>query len=135
MISLKVYYLNNMDYINIRKPLQEVQKGWGKEIWLANNNKYCGKILKFNAGSKFSMHYHVDKEETFYILDGHLKLKYFDLSNAEEKIQDLYSVDVVDIPQFNPHKIEAIKESTIIEISTHHEDSDSYRIEKGDSQK
>ena len=51
-----------MDYINIRKPLQEVQKGWGKEIWLANNNKYCGKILKFNAGSKFSMHYHVDKE-------------------------------------------------------------------------
>ena len=135
MISLKVYYLNNMDYINIRKPLQEVQKGWGKEIWLANNNKYCGKILKFNAGSKFSMHYHVDKEETFYILDGHLKLKYFDLSNAEEKIQDLYSGDVVDIPQFNPHKIEAIKESTIIEISTHHEDSDSYRIEKGDSQK
>jgi mannose-6-phosphate isomerase len=124
-----------MDYINIRKPLQEVQKGWGKEIWLANNNKYCGKILKFNAGSKFSMHYHVDKEETFYILDGHLKLKYFDLSNAEEKIQDLYSGDVVDIPQFNPHKIEAIKESTIIEISTHHEDSDSYRIEKGDSQK
>ena len=135
MISLKVYYLNNMDYINIRKPLQEVQKGWGKEIWLANNNKYCGKILKFNAGAKFSMHYHVDKEETFYILDGHLKLKYFDLSNAEEKIQDLYSGDVVDIPQFNPHKIEAIKESTIIEISTHHEDSDSYRIEKGDSQK
>ena len=124
-----------MDYINIRKPLQEVKKGWGKEIWLANNNKYCGKILKFNAGSKFSMHYHVDKEETFYILDGHLKLKYFDLSNAEEKIQDLYSGDVVDIPQFNPHKIEAIKESTIIEISTHHEDSDSYRIEKGDSQK
>ena len=124
-----------MDYINIRKPLQEVQKGWGKEIWLANNNKYCGKILKFNAGSKFSMHYHVDKEETFYILDGHLKLKYFYLSNAEEKIQDLYSGDVVDIPQFNPHKIEAIKESTIIEISTHHEDSDSYRIEKGDSQK
>jgi mannose-6-phosphate isomerase-like protein (cupin superfamily) len=124
-----------MDYINIRKPLQEVKKGWGKEIWLVNNDKYCGKILKFNAGSKFSMHYHVDKEETFYILDGHLKLKYFDLSNAEEKIQDLYSGDIVDIPQFNPHKIEAVKESTIIEISTHHEDSDSYRIAKGDSQK
>jgi mannose-6-phosphate isomerase-like protein (cupin superfamily) len=124
-----------MDYINIRKPLQEVQKGWGKEIWLVNNNKYCGKILKFDAGSKFSMHYHVDKEETFYVLDGHLKLKYFDLSNAEEKNEDLYSGDIVDIPQFNPHKIEAIKESSIIEISTHHEDSDSYRIEKGDSQK
>jgi mannose-6-phosphate isomerase-like protein (cupin superfamily) len=124
-----------MDYINIRKPIQEVQKGWGKEIWLVNNNKYCGKILKFNAGSKFSMHYHVNKEETFYILDGHLRLKYFDLSNAEEKNEDLYSGDIVDIPQFNPHKIEAIKESTIVEISTHHEDSDSYRIAKGDSQK
>lgn len=124
-----------MNYINVRKPIKEVIKGWGKEIWLVNNNKYCGKILKFNAGAKFSMHYHVDKEETFYILDGHLKLKYFDLSNAEEKIQDLYSGDIVDIPQFNPHKVEAIEQSTIIEISTHHEDSDSYRISKGDSQK
>jgi sugar/nucleoside kinase (ribokinase family) len=52
-----------------------------------------------------------------------------------QKNEDLYSGDIVDIPQFNPHKIEAIKESTIIEISTHHEDSDSYRIAKGDSQK
>lgn len=112
-----------------------VQKGWGEERWIVNNEKYCGKILKFNAGSRFSMHYHIDKEETFFVLKGHLKLKYFDLTNASEKIEDLHCGDVVDIPPCNPHKLEAIEDSSIIEISTHHEDSDSYRIGKGDSQK
>lgn len=124
-----------MKQIDIRPLDRVVQKGWGQELWIVNNHKYCGKILEFNAGAKFSMHYHVNKEETFFVLNGHLKLYYFDLSNAEPKYEDLRSGDVVDIPQYNPHKIEAIEDSTIIEISTHHEDSDSYRIAKGDSQK
>jgi mannose-6-phosphate isomerase-like protein (cupin superfamily) len=124
-----------MKFIQKRSLEKVVEKGWGQELWIVNNDKYCGKILKFNSGSKFSMHYHVDKEETFYVLKGHLVLKYYDLSNAEEKIEHIYCGDVVDIPQYNPHKIEALEDSSIIEISTHHEDSDSYRIAKGDSQK
>jgi mannose-6-phosphate isomerase-like protein (cupin superfamily) len=119
-----------------KRPLEKVvEKGWGQELWIVNNDKYCGKILKFNAGSKFSMHYHIEKEETFYVLKGHLVLNYFDLANAEIKSEHLYCGDVIDIPQCNPHKLEAIEDSSIIEISTHHEDSDSYRIGKGDSQK
>lgn len=122
---------------NIKKRNLErtVEKGWGQEFWIVNNEKYCGKILQFNAGSKFSMHYHVNKEETFYVLKGHLIIKYYDLTNAEQKMEHLACGDIVDIPPCNPHKIEAIEDSTIIEISTHHEDSDSYRIGKGDSQK
>ena len=38
-----------------------VDKGWGKEIWMVNNNKYCGKLLQFNQNAKFSMHYHIKK--------------------------------------------------------------------------
>ena len=30
-------------------------KGWGDELWITNNDKYCGKILQFNKGSSFSM--------------------------------------------------------------------------------
>ena len=124
-----------MKEIIVRTPIKNVDKGWGQEIWIANNEKYCGKILKFNAKSKFSMHYHIQKEETFYVLKGHLVLSYYDLSNANIKYHNLYCGDVVDIPQFNPHQIEAIEDSSILEVSTHHEDSDSYRILKGDSQK
>jgi hypothetical protein len=34
-----------------------VEKGWGHELIWATNDKYCGKLLKFNKGAKFSMHF------------------------------------------------------------------------------
>ena len=30
-----------------------VPKGWGEELIIENNEMYCGKLLKFNAGCKF----------------------------------------------------------------------------------
>ena len=123
-----------MNILRIRKPLNFIQKGWGSENWIVNT-EYCGKILKFNKDAKFSMHYHKLKEETFYVLKGKLLIKSIDLSNANRYEFEIKSGDIVDIPRFQPHQIIAIEESEIIEFSTHHEDSDSYRIEKGDSQK
>lgn len=43
-----------------------VEKEWGHEIWLANNEKenYCGKILHINQGHTSSMHFHMEKHET-----------------------------------------------------------------------
>ncbi len=124
-----------MKSIEIRKPLKNVTKGWGEEVWIVNNNEYCGKILKFNNGARFSMHYHIDKEETFFVSKGKLSLKSINLENAEEFTKEINAGDVVDIPRFAPHQLTALEDSEIIEFSTHHEDSDSYRIAKGDSQK
>jgi len=45
----------------------KVPKGWGHELILVNNEKYCGKILFFKKGCKFSMHYHMIKQETWYV--------------------------------------------------------------------
>ncbi len=39
-----------------------VEKGWGSENIWASNDKYCGKMLNFKAGAKFSMHFHAVKE-------------------------------------------------------------------------
>ena len=44
-----------------------VPKGWGSEFIWATNDKYCGKFMDFNTGAKFSMHFHKDKEETWYV--------------------------------------------------------------------
>ena len=42
-----------------------VQKGWGEEIWIHNDEEYCGKILRFfKKGNKFSLHYHIIKKES-----------------------------------------------------------------------
>ena len=48
----------------------EVEKGWGSETIFATNDLYCGKLLNFPTGAKFSMHLHKDKDETWYVLSG-----------------------------------------------------------------
>ena len=48
---------------------KEVQKVWGSEEWIVNR-AYCGKKLILNKGFRCSMHYHKNKDETFYILKG-----------------------------------------------------------------
>ena len=59
-----------------------VEKGWGHELHIENNNDYCGKLLVFNKGKKFSMHYHVEKYETWFIQKGKLRFKWINPSNA-----------------------------------------------------
>jgi len=44
-----------------------VPKGWGEEIIICNHELYCGKLLRFKQGAKFSMHYHMIKDETWYV--------------------------------------------------------------------
>lgn len=109
-------------------------KGWGKETWIINKPKYCLKILEFKEGKSFSMHYHIMKEETWYISKGKLQLDYFDLSTAERVIKFLIPGDIVDIAPNIPHKIKALTDAEIIEVSTTHFEEDSYRVEPGDSQ-
>ena len=42
-------------------------KAWGYELWIVNHELYCGKLLVFEKGKKFSMHYHLIKEESWYV--------------------------------------------------------------------
>ena len=111
------------------------QKGWGDELWIINNDKYCGKILRFNKGSEFSMHYHILKEETWFVTNGKLKMIFFDLKTAERKEKLLQTGDVVHLKPCIPHKLIAEEDSSIFEISTTHNEEDSYRVERGSSQK
>lgn len=118
----------------LRAP-EDHPKGWGKEIYLANNEHYCGKLLCFNKGAKFSSHFHDLKIESFFLLQGEVKFSYIDPANANEFSFTMKAGTVVDIPRLCVHQVEAIQESVIIEISTQHLETDSYRVKKGDSQK
>ena len=109
-------------------------KGWGSETWIANHRRYCGKLLTFRAGHKFSAHFHDLKDETFYVLSGAFRLFWKNPETGKDCIRDLRPLDVVDIPRLCVHQVEAIEAGTILEISSHHEDSDSYRVAPGDSQ-
>jgi quercetin dioxygenase-like cupin family protein len=113
------------------------KKGWGQELWIDNREEtnYCCKLLEFKKGSKFSMHYHLEKRETFYVLKGDLIFSFFNLVNADEISKELKEGDCLYLDTGIPHQIEAITDSTIIEVSTLHKEEDNYRIKKGNSQK
>jgi len=112
-----------------------IPKGWGEEIIIENNELYCGKILIFKAGCKFSMHYHMNKDETWWVEYGEFRYSFIDTDNANIQTINLLEGDVVRHYPGQPHQLEAISNGRIFEVSTHHEDSDSYRVLPGDTQR
>jgi len=112
-----------------------VEKGWGYELILENNPKYCGKILHFNQGAKFSMHFHIQKQETWYVSSGKFRFRLIQTDTATITESLLHPGDCVTNKPGQPHQIECLEEGDIFEVSTQHFDSDSYRVMKGDSQK
>jgi len=105
--------------------MKKVEKSWGHEKWLVNNDLYCGKILFVKKNHRCSIHYHKVKDETFYVLNGEIKLELFgDIITLKEG-------DCYRLPPNSVHRFTAVKDASILEISTHHEDSDSYRLLTG----
>lgn len=109
----------------------KIPKGWGHELIIHNCKEYCGKILVFKAGCKFSMHYHIEKQETWYVNKGEFEFRWIDTSTAKRFAKKLKVGDVVTIERGMPHQLIAETDGEIFEVSTEHFDSDSYRIEKG----
>jgi len=101
---------------------KEVPKVWGHEEVIVNRG-YCGKKLVLNKGFRCSMHYHKLKDETFYILSGKVLLE------IGMKKQIMLPGDSMLIKPGQKHRFTGLEDSEIIEFSTHHEDSDSYRDE------
>ena len=111
-----------------------VPKGWGHEVVFVNNAQYCGKILHFNKDARFSMHYHLKKQETWYVAKGRFQFNYIDTRTASILTTTLEIGDTITNEVGEPHQIICLEEGDIFEVSSHHEDSDSYRVMKGDSQ-
>lgn len=112
-----------------------IPKGWGHEIIIENNELYCGKLLVFEKNCKFSMHYHLIKDETWYIESGHFIYRWIDTETADTIEILLKPGDVVRQRPGQPHQLESVDGGKIFEVSTQHFDYDSYRVQKGDSQK
>ncbi len=115
--------------VKIKEP-KRVEKKWGHELWIHNDNQYCGKLLVFtNSGNKFSMHYHMLKNETWYVQEGAFQFDWIDTESAERCYTQLQKGDVVYIQKGLPHQLTSLIDNSIVfEVSTEHFDEDSYRI-------
>jgi mannose-6-phosphate isomerase-like protein (cupin superfamily) len=106
-----------------------VEKVWGHELIFATNDLYCGKLLKFNSGSQFSMHFHAEKDESWYVLSGSFILETINTKNADRQKQTLNEGDSIRIRPLLPHRLICVESGTIIEVSTPDSVEDNYRVE------
>ena len=100
-----------------------VQKVWGYERWLTNNDKYCCKLLSLNKGYQCSLHYHKNKDETFVVTKGHVRLE------KGNEVLHLREGAFVRLTPGTVHRFTGLEDSMIMEVSTHHDEGDSYRLE------
>ncbi len=118
---------------------KEVKKGWGKEVIWADEDDYAGKLLMFMQDGQMSLHFHKNKDETWYVLEGEFELTLIDLGKAERQLVTLRAGDVWRNRPLEPHSLRCTKTGkqnwgVIAEVSTRDQAFDNYRIEPGDSQ-
>ena len=118
--------------MKIDKP-KYVEKEWGSEEWFANNEScnYCGKILNIKKNKGTSMHFHINKHEVFHVLEGTLRVDWIDTKTTEKHSTFVHQGFSMEMPQGVPHSLIGYEIDTkLIEASTFHRDSDSYRVYK-----
>ncbi len=96
---------------------KRVPKPWGYEIWWATTDKYVGKILHVNKNHSLSYQYHEVKDETIYVYTGEIILELEEVGKPKEIIK-LLPGDARRITPFTKHRMTAVLESELIEVST-----------------
>jgi mannose-6-phosphate isomerase len=107
---------------------RRVEKPWGWELIWAEAEAYVGKVLFVRANQSLSLQFHNVKDESWYVQEGRAKLELGDTGQA------ILSTEVIgpgDCFRFRPgtvHRVTALEDTTIIEVSTPHLD-DVVRLE------
>jgi mannose-6-phosphate isomerase-like protein (cupin superfamily) len=111
----------------VEEALKVVEKAWGREEWLVNNELYCCKFLRINPGWQCSWHRHKVKDETFFVLNGDVRLESEDIRH-HPIYEALGAGDERRIRPGTLHMFGSKTGATILEVSTHHDDEDVERL-------
>ena len=96
---------------------RRVEKPWGhEEIW-AHTSRYVGKLLFIRAGHRLSLQHHVKKEETLRVHSGLMLLEYGEAVDALSS-REMGPGDVIHIPPGLIHRMSAIEDVEVYEVST-----------------
>ena len=93
-----------------------VEKPWGYELHWAKTERYVGKLIHVNKGQALSLQYHNVKDETIYLWSGRIL---FEIEIGGELVQrDMLPGEAVHITPKTVHRMTAIEDSDIFEVST-----------------
>jgi mannose-6-phosphate isomerase len=99
-----------------RSETTRVEKPWGHELIWARTERYVGKILHVTKGHALSLQYHRVKEETIRLLSG--RLRFETESNGAREARVLEPGEVAHVPPGLRHRMEALEDCEILEVST-----------------
>jgi len=106
---------------------RRVDKPWGYELIWAETEDYVGKVLFVRAGQALSLQYHERKDESWLVQGGRASLELGPVGGDLETIE----ITPGDAFRYRPgtvHRVTAIEDTTIVEVSTPHLD-DVVRLE------
>ena len=98
----------------------KVDKPWGYELIWAETDDYVGKILFVKAGESLSLQFHRLKDESLFVHSGHARIE---MAAPGEKLPQAEVVGPGAAFRIKPgtvHRITAVEDVTIIEVSTPH---------------
>ncbi len=112
-----------------KQPITRVEKPWGHELIWAKTKDYVGKLLHIKQGHKLSLQYHRVKEETIFVQRGKMN---FIFENEKGEMQEILlgPGDAHHIPTGRKHRMVAVEDCDVFEVSTPHLD-DVVRLEDG----
>jgi mannose-6-phosphate isomerase-like protein (cupin superfamily) len=96
--------------------IRRVPKPWGEEIIFAHTERYAGKILRIRRGESLSLQYHERKDETIYLYAGRIRVTQEKDGRREERT--LEPGGALRFPPGTRHRMEAIEDSELFEVST-----------------
>ncbi len=94
-----------------------VEKPWGREIWVAQTDRYALKIIEFKKGSRSSLQFHNKKHEHIYVDSGVVEMEWENDEGCMETLV-LKSGDVVENKPGRKHRVTAVEDVRLIEVST-----------------
>jgi mannose-6-phosphate isomerase-like protein (cupin superfamily) len=108
--------------------VRRVDKPWGYELVYALTESYCGKVLFVRAGQALSLQYHEVKDEAWYVQSGLARLEVGTVGDDELQVVELRAGDALRYRPGTVHRVTAVEDTTILEVSTPHLD-DVVRLE------
>jgi quercetin dioxygenase-like cupin family protein len=98
-----------------------VKKDWGEEEYITNTLEYCAKFLYVAPGFVCSIHRHLVKTESFHVVSGE------GVIGLDGHLHRVVQGNTLHIPRNSYHFFASLEGMTLLEVSTHHEDSDVQR--------
>lgn len=96
--------------------MTRVEKPWGYELHWALTDRYVGKVLHVHAGHALSLQYHNRKDETILLWGGKILMEIQEGSDLAQR--EMRPGDRLHIPPGTIHRMTAVEDSDIIEVST-----------------